>query len=101
MTSSSTAIVPWTPQEGREKKTELSYREARARKLQGARRWSAKKKWLMAASIVLAVGAAVVGSVWLGWAAVLPLLYLLPCLAMLAMCLKGMNGSGSERSGDA
>lgn len=52
---------------------------------------SAKTKWLILASVVLALGAAVFGSVWFGIAAVLPLLYVLPCLAMMAMCMKCMR----------
>ena len=51
-----------------------------------------KRKWLIAASIALAVAAAVLGSVWFGIAAVLPLLYLAPCVAMVAMCMKKGNG---------
>jgi hypothetical protein len=90
MTSSSTALVPGILQEGREREAQPSTKNESA---QGGcaspARWSANKKRLIAASIVLAVGAAVLGSVWLGLAAVLPLLYLLPCLAMLAMCMKG------------
>jgi len=36
---------------------------------------------------------------WFGFAAVLPLLYLFPCLAMMAMCMKGMKSTGPEGSG--
>lgn len=51
----------------------------------------AKTKWLILASVVLALGATVFGSVWFGIAAVLPLLYVLPCLVMMGMCMKGMR----------
>lgn len=49
-------------------------------------------KWLILASVVLALGAAVFGSVWFGVAAVLPLLYVVPCLIMIGMCMKMMRG---------
>ena len=52
---------------------------------------SAKSKWLILASVVLALGAAVFGSVWFGIAAVLPLLYIVPCLIMMGMCMKMMR----------
>ena len=51
----------------------------------------ATTKWLIIASVVLALGAAAFGSVWFGVAAVLPLLYVLPCLVMMGMCMKGMR----------
>tara|TARA_R110000850_G_scaffold169848_4_gene295102 strand:- start:205 stop:402 length:198 start_codon:yes stop_codon:yes gene_type:complete len=63
-------------------------------------RWSVRNKWLIATSVVLAVGAVILGSLWLGLAAVLPLIYVLPCLAMAAMCMEGMKGGSSERSGN-
>jgi hypothetical protein len=37
------------------------------------------------------------GSIWLGAAALLPLLYSLPCAAMMAMCMKGHGTSTAER----
>ncbi len=58
----------------------------------------ARTKWLILAIVVLALGAAVFGSVWFGVAAVLPLLYVLPCLAMMAMCMKCMRRT-SEPNG--
>ncbi|MHB1799504.1 MAG: hypothetical protein ACYCUI_14580 [Vulcanimicrobiaceae bacterium] len=36
------------------------------------------------------------GWTWFGTAAVLPLLYILPCAAMMAMCMKGHGGAGSS-----
>ena len=47
---------------------------------------------VVAVGIILALLA---GWTWLGTAAVLPLLYTLPCAAMMAMCMKGQGGSGS------
>lgn len=58
----------------------------------GTRRAGVSRKWLIGISLVLAVAAGVLGSLWFGIAAILPLLYLLPCLAMMGLCMKGMNG---------
>ena len=43
------------------------------------------------AAVALAIAAIAFGSAWFGFAAILPLLYLLPCAAMLYFCQKGMN----------
>ncbi|MEP2723234.1 hypothetical protein [Roseibium sp.] len=56
---------------------------------------SPRHKWLLAASAVLALAALAFGSMWLGFAAILPFLYVLPCLAMLAMCMR-KNGTSTE-----
>jgi len=52
--------------------------------------------------LVLAAGLAVTGLLagwnWLGTAAILPLLYTLPCAAMMAMCMKGHGGSDGNAS---
>ncbi len=55
-----------------------------------------RMKWMLGVSVVLAVAAAALGSAWLGFAAVLPFLYLLPCLAMVAMCMKGMKNQPGD-----
>ena len=101
MTSSSTALVPWKPQGGREHHLHAKGAAKPENKGCGSpARWSTRNKWLIASSVVLALGAGVLGSVWFGLAAVLPLLYLLPCLAMLAMCMKGMKGNKPQDSGN-
>ena len=54
---------------------------------------------LLLAALVMGGAAFGLGWAWLGFAAVLPLLYVLPCLAMFAMCMKGMGsnrGAGSS-----
>ena len=56
---------------------------------------SQRRKWLLAASAVLALAALAFGSMWLGFAAIFPFLYVLPCLAMLAMCMR-KNGTSTE-----
>lgn len=55
-----------------------------------------RRKWLLALSAVLAIAALALGSVWLGFAAILPFLYVLPCLLMLAICMR--HGSSSKQS---
>ena len=57
-----------------------------------------KTKWLLLAGIGLAIAAAVLGSIWLGMAAVLPFLYLAPLLLCFAMCMKGGKCSASSET---
>jgi hypothetical protein len=51
---------------------------------------------------ILVVAAAIGGAgltfgwAWFGFAAVLPFLYVLPCAAMMAMCMRGHGGSGGN-----
>lgn len=49
--------------------------------------------------LLLAAAIGIVGLVaawtWFGTAAVLPLLYVLPCAAMMVMCMRGNGGSGN------
>jgi len=47
------------------------------------------------AAVAIGILALLTGWVWLGTAAVLPLLYTLPCAAMMAMCMKGQGGTGN------
>lgn len=54
-----------------------------------------RRKWLLAISAVLALAALALGSMWLGFAAILPFLYVLPCLAMVAMCMR-KSGTSTE-----
>lgn len=56
---------------------------------------------LLALAAVLAVTGFLAGWAWLGTAAVLPLLYALPCAAMMAMCMKGHGGPGGNASAGA
>jgi hypothetical protein len=50
---------------------------------------------LVLAAALVALGL-LAGWMWLGTAAVLPVLYILPCAAMMAMCMKGHGGSGGN-----
>lgn len=104
MTSSSTAIVPWSPPQPDQPLDGGQLQTAGVTKSgQGCGHCkeggSAKRKWLVAGGVAFAIAAAVFGSIWFGFAAMLPLLYVLPCLAMLAMCMKGMKSTGSGESG--
>jgi hypothetical protein len=54
------------------------------------------KNILFAAVAALAVTAGV--DAWLGTAALLPLLYILPCAAMMAMCLRGQGSSDAPNT---
>lgn len=57
--------------------------------------WLSRVKWAWIGAAVLAAVAFAAGSIWLGFAALVPFLYTLPCLVMLAMCMKKGGGSGS------
>ena len=55
-----------------------------------------RRKWALALVAVLAAGGLLLGSMWPGFTAILPFLYVLPCLLMLAMCMrKGNSSQGS------
>ncbi|WP_149536691.1 hypothetical protein [Siccirubricoccus phaeus] len=53
---------------------------------------------LLVLAAALAATGLLAGWAWLGAAAVLPLLYTLPCAAMMAMCMKGHGGSDGNAS---
>jgi len=55
---------------------------------------------LILTAVALASGGLALGSSVLGFAAILPLLYTLPCLVMLAMCMK-RNGNGGAANSDS
>ena len=57
---------------------------------------SSRMKWLMIAAAALLVIGLVTGSAVLGFAAIAPLLYLLPCLAMCGMCLFKHGGAAKS-----
>lgn len=57
---------------------------------------SSMRRGLYALALVLVAAGLALGGAWWGFAAVLPLLYLLPCAAMIAMCMKGHGGSGQS-----
>jgi len=50
--------------------------------------------WVFA--LTLAAAGLFLGGAWWGFAAILPLLYVLPCAAMMAMCMKGHGGPGQN-----
>ncbi len=57
---------------------------------------SNRVKWLIVAAVAMLVIALVTGSAMLGFAAVAPLLYALPCLAMCGMCLFKHGGTANS-----
>ena len=59
-----------------------------------------RNKWFLIVAVVLAVAGLVLGSSILGFAAILPLLYVLPCLFMAAMCMRGHGGGGTSNYGN-
>jgi hypothetical protein len=59
---------------------------------QGPSGWFGRGLVIAAAvTTVAAVGALALGQRWLAVANLLPLLYVLPCAAMMFMCMKGMS----------
>lgn len=59
-------------------------------------RW---RNWIIVGLILAAGAALAVGQHWLALADLLPLLYLLPCAGMMAMCMKGMK-HGQQPTGE-
>lgn len=90
MTATSTALVP------------VPVASAHSEGIAGHRvqqnRMMNRKKWLLAAAVSLVVAGLALGSAVLGFAAILPLLFILPCLAM---CVTGMCKGSGDTSGDA
>ena len=63
--------------------------------------WLSSRRGMLVIATVAGIAALASGWYWLGLAAIAPLLFLLPCAAMMAFCMKGMgNGQGqcSEKS---
>ena len=58
-----------------------------------------RNKWFLIGAALLAAAGLVLGSSILGFAAILPLLYILPCLVMAAMCMRG-HGGGNTSNGN-
>ena len=86
-TSSSRALVH-APSAGQTAKAETSGSCSTA--------FGKRRKWLLALVAVLTAAGLILGSMWLGFAAILPFLYVLPCLLMLAICMrKGNSSQGS------
>lgn len=63
--------------------------------------FAGRNKWFLVAAGLLAVAALALGSAVLGFAAILPLLYILPCAVMMAMCMKGHGKGGASNDGNA
>jgi len=61
-----------------------------------SRRYLEGRRGHYALALMLAAVGLVFSGAWWGFAAILPLLYVLPCAAMMAMCMKGHGGSGQN-----
>lgn len=61
----------------------------------GAPAYLKGRKGLLLVATALGIVGLVAGWTWFGTATVLPLLYILPCAAMMAMCMRGHSGSGN------
>lgn len=59
------------------------------------RRWLSARQSVILGLVLLAVTAFAGGWYALGFAAVLPLLYVLPCMAMMGFCMRGMGRKDS------
>src|SRR5438067_1601783 len=60
---------------------------------QGARGWLGGRRGLVIAAVVAAAATALAqGQHWLAVANLVPLLFVLPCAAMMFMCMKGNHG---------
>jgi Protein of unknown function (DUF2933) len=60
--------------------------------------WLSSRRVLVLA-VVAGIAALASGWYWLGFAAIAPLLFLLPCAAMMAFCMKGMGNGEGQCSG--
>jgi hypothetical protein len=56
------------------------------------------RRGLLLVAAALGIIGILAGWTWLGTAAVLPLLYILPCAAMMAMCMRGHGGSANSQT---
>ena len=50
-----------------------------------------RRRWAVAGLVFAAVTGLVLSQHWLSIADLVPLLFVLPCMAMMFMCIKGMN----------
>jgi hypothetical protein len=82
--------------------SEAAIRSSYDRATKGSDRWlSRRHRWIIAAAVAVAAIALALGEHWLALVDLLPLLYALPCAAMLFMCMKGMNHSGQSDASQA
>lgn len=62
----------------------------------GSARSLLRGRSLLILTLILAALGVTAGWAWSGSAAMLPLLYIFPCAAMMAMCMKGHGSSNSS-----
>ena len=65
--------------------------------------WRASRRnvWIAVGLAVGALTALALGESWVTITGLLPLLYILPCAAMMLMCMKGMNHGQKAGNGDS
>lgn len=62
--------------------------------------WLAKRRgWIVIALLTVAGIGLALGAGWVTVATLLPLLFILPCMAMMVMCMKGMNQQQGPTAG--
>src|SRR5258708_30353778 len=66
------------------------------RRRYGALAYLRGRRGLLLVAAALGIVGILAGWTWLGTAAVLPLLYTLPCAAMMAMCMRGHGGAANS-----
>jgi hypothetical protein len=57
----------------------------------GGSSWLVRRRGLVIAVAVVAAAAVALGQSWVALADLVPLLYVLPCAAMMFVCMKGMS----------
>jgi hypothetical protein len=62
---------------------------------------SRRTLWIIAGVAVAGLTMLALGANWIAFATLVPLLYVLPCAAMMFMCMKGMNYGQNAGNGDA
>jgi hypothetical protein len=58
---------------------------------QSSGNWLSRRGWLLGGGAIVAGTALALSQHWLTVAALVPLLFVLPCAVMVFMCMKGMN----------
>jgi len=64
-----------------------------------AKNWLSGRRGMLTLLGVAGIAAIGSGWYWLGFAAIAPVLYLLPCAVMMAMCAKGMSHGDGRAPG--
>lgn len=63
--------------------------------------FAGRSKWFLMAAVVLAAAGLALGSGFLAASALLPLVYVLPCLVMMGMCMKAHGKGGTPNDSNS